>query len=289
MEISLDFGGSTVDMVSWDGDETSSVSSGEKGDEKWGNGALGVKLRTADKIYVTGGKSRFFDDATFGVPIIKVSEIDAIGYGGEYLDCKTQTAESRLVVVSMGTGTCMVSSQKSVGNSEKEEASSDAICGRLVITHIGGTGVGGGTFVGLGKELLGISDIDKLLEIGSRGSSGVVDIAVSDIVGGNIGRVSGDATASNFGKLAGEVDFKKEDLAAGIINLIGQTIGASAAFAAKAEGADRVVLIGKLTRATAIVDVICGILHSFDIECAIPKNAPYAVAIGARIAYNSSC
>jgi len=279
MEISLDFGGSTVDMVSWDGDEIVSVSSGEKGDEKWGNGALGVKLRTADKIYVTGGKSRFFDDATFGVPICKVSEIEAIGYGGEYLDCKTQMVESRLIVVSMGTGTCMVSVDCKTQTAES----------RLITTHIGGTGVGGGTFVGLGKGLLGISDIDKLLEIGSRGSSGVVDIAVSDIVGGNIGRVSGDATASNFGKLAGEVDFKKEDLAAGIINLIGQTIGASAAFAAKAEDVSRVVLIGKLTRATAIVDVVCAILHSFDIECAIPENAPYAVAIGARIAYNSSC
>ncbi len=274
MEISLDFGGSTCDVVSWEGDEIVSIESFESYDS---GVDLKSKLKGSKKVYVTGGKSRFFDDETFGMPLIKVSEIDAIGYGGMWLS----SCNSSVLVVSMGTGTCMVVVSR---NESVVSSGGDTKC---EIKHIGGTGVGGGTFAGLGKELLGISDINELLEIGSRGSASGVDLSVADIVGGDIGRVSGDATASNLGRLAREVDFKKEDLAAGMINLIGQTIGASAAFAAQAEGASKVILTGKLTRAQAISDVVSNIVDGFGIEVCVPKNASYSVAIGARIAYNS--
>jgi len=265
MEISLDFGGSTCDIVSWEGDEIISILSGESRDL---NLDLKPKLKGADKVYITGGKSRFFDDETFGVPFIKVPEIDAIGYGGAWLE----NGNGKLLIVSMGTGTCMVGVDESGS----------------IIKHVGGTGVGGGTFVGLGKELLGISDIDELLKIAESGSAKGVDISVSEIVGGDIGRISGDATASNLGKLNSEIDFKQEDLAAGIINLIGQTIGASAAFAAKSEGIGKVVLTGKLTRARAVSDVVSGILRHYGLGVSIPENSTCAVAIGARIAYNST-
>ena len=113
-----------------------------------------------------------------------------------------------------------------------------------------------------------------------------MDLSVKDIVGEGIGRVSADATASNLGKLAREIDFSREDLAAGIINLIGQTIGSAAAFAARSEGVTRVILIGKLTRAEAVTNVVKNILKSFDLEVLVPDKADVAVAIGAKIAYD---
>lgn len=84
--------------------------------------------------------------------------------------------------------------------------------------------------------------------------------------------------------MAREVEFKKEDLAAGIINLIGQTIGAAAAFAAQSESIDKVVLVGKLTRAEAIIDVIKGVAADYVVEIFLPKNSQIAPAIGAKVA-----
>ena len=291
MQISLDFGGSTVDAVLWDGDLISSIKTYEShevptSDLKQFFDFSKISLKGLKRIFVTGGKSRFFPSEMNGIPVRKVSEIEAIG--AEYRIPNTECREdgdsmdrnskfgirySNRLVVSMGTGTCMVS-VKSCGSGRSD----------IVVKHVGGTGVGGGTFVGLGRELLGISDIDQLLEIAKKGLSKNVDISVSEIVGGSIGRVSGEATASNFGKLRDEIKFKREDLAAGIINLIGQTIGISAVFAAQAEGVNVVVLTGKLTRAQAILDVVKNIIEGYGLKVLVPKNAEYAAAIGAKVA-----
>lgn len=266
MQLSLDFGGSTIDAVTWDGDKILKIESFESGSRYPVHSIY-------DKIYVTGGKSGFLEG-----DFVKVPEISAIGAGGWWLSQSPEASHQKLLVVSMGTGTCMVVARK------KSQVASF----KLQTTHIGGTGIGGGTFLGLGRELLGIKTISELLEIGSRGSSASVDLSVKDIVGEGIGRVSADATASNLGKLAREIKFSKEDLAAGIINLIGQTIGSAVAFAAKSEGVTRVVLVGKLTRAKAVTEVVESILKSFDLEVFVPDKADVAVAIGARIAYDFS-
>jgi len=299
-QLSLDFGGSTVDSVLWDGGVIKTIKTYESKDvlivdAKFcrrktvcnidRSGLLEnflkfskISLGEVERIFVTGGKSRFFPDMVDEIPIVKVSEIDAIGAGAEYRMPNAEYREegrrktefgirySAQLVVSMGTGTCMVSV-----NGDR-------------VKHVGGTGVGGGTFVGLGRELLGISDIDELLKIAAKGSSKNVDVSVSDIVGGAIGRAAADATASNLGKLRDEIKFRKEDLAAGIVNLIGQTIGISAVFAAKAEGFASVVLIGKLTKAKAISNIVCDIIRSYGLEVCVSENAQHAVAIGARVA-----
>ncbi len=127
-----------------------------------------------------------------------------------------------------------------------------------------------------------------MLEIGAKGEASSVDISVQEIVGSGIGLASADATASNLGKLASEIDFRDEDVAAGIINLVGQTIGVLVAQTARVEGLSRVVLVGKLTRADAVLQVVKEILASRDIEVVVPKNAEAAVAIGAKVAYNFS-
>lgn len=273
MQLSIDLGGSTSDVVVWDGDEISEIhhfESDEVGIEEILN-----RFPGAEKVFVTGGKSRFLDD-----DYIRVGEIDAIGAGGAFLVDSGQwtvNSDGGLLVVSMGTGTCMVVSSDGRFLVEGREA-----------RHVGGTGVGGGTFVSLGKRLLGISEIEQLLEIGAKGEASSVDISVQEIVGSGIGLASADATASNLGKLASEIDFRDEDVAAGIINLVGQTIGVLVAQTARVEGLSRVVLVGKLTRADAVLQVVKEILASRDIEVVVPKNAEAAVAIGAKVAYNFS-
>ncbi|MBU1018632.1 MAG: hypothetical protein ABII07_01145 [Patescibacteria group bacterium] len=264
MEISLDFGGSTIDAVFWEGDRILKVETFEACDVEVADLSRFAN-DDVSKIYVTGGKSRFFTEEVFGIPVIKVSEIDAIGRGGTW-----RMADGKWLVVSMGTGTCIVSVD----------------CRQDVVDckHVGGTGIGGGTFLALARELLGISDLDEILRIGAKGSSQKVDLSVEDIVGGGIGRIAADSTASNLGRLAREIDFDDEDLAAGLINLIGQTIGSAAVFAAQAEKVSQIVLIGKLTKAKAVTDIIKRIAEAYDFEVFIPDNANFASAIGAKFA-----
>src|SRR5208337_4967164 len=97
-------------------------------------------------------------------PVLKVNEFTAIGVGGT-----TLAGKERALVVSLGTGTAMVS----VNTAE--------------IRHVSGTGVGGGTLLGLAKHMLGVSGLDTLEAMAGRGDLHRVDLSVRDIAGGPIG------------------------------------------------------------------------------------------------------
>ncbi|MDD4646577.1 MAG: pantothenate kinase, partial [Bacteroidales bacterium] len=105
-------------------------------------GALGkmmmenhIGISSIKNIVLTGvGASRVEGDL-FGIPTSKIEEIQAVGLGGMYLSGKTD-----VVIASLGTGTALVEAHAGM------------------INHIGGTGVGGGTLLGLAKTILNISD-----------------------------------------------------------------------------------------------------------------------------------
>src|SRR3989339_897722 len=64
-----------------------------------------INLKGIEKIYVTGGKSRFFENKILDIPIIKVDEIFAIGRGGIYLYKKfvQKKLPEQILVASLGT------------------------------------------------------------------------------------------------------------------------------------------------------------------------------------------
>ncbi len=141
MIVGIDIGGSTTDAVLLTNGEIVVITI-ETGDPlAAAAGALGKLLSTvggrlADikAVAVSGGGARCLDDQLFGVPVTKVPEIEAIGVGGS-----TLAETSSALVASLGTGTALVSVQDNV------------------IEHVGGTGVGGGTLLGLARHLLGVS------------------------------------------------------------------------------------------------------------------------------------
>lgn len=284
MKVSIDFGGSTIDIVCWKGKRPLKICSFERFSDFASKGLKGLpdvmeamKIQSGDveKIYVTGGKSRFFPAKMERVPVIKVAEIEAIGRGGFFLLQQSRLAErfkkaARFLVVSMGTGTCMVQVRQGKH-------------GAAWFEHIGGTGVGGGTFLGLAKSLLKETDLGRLRKMFRRGDRSKVDLSVGDIVGSGIGVVPAEATASNLARLARVVDFSKNDVAAGIVNLIGQTIGITAAFAARAHGCDFVLLTGKLTRIEQITDVVKETGRMYKIQMFVPPNADYVSSLGAAL------
>ena len=66
----------------------------------------------------------------------------------------------------------------------------------------GGTGVGGGTIMGLSKLLTNIDHFEDVIPLTKVGSRKELDITVGDIYGGILSPIDNILTASNFGKAA---------------------------------------------------------------------------------------
>ena len=90
----------------------------------------GLALSDVDKVMMTGGGSSFRSQPIYTLPCNNVSEFECIGLGGLYL-----SGLNEAIVVSMGTGTALIHSKK-VGDA-------------TMVKYLGGTGVGGGTLLGL--------------------------------------------------------------------------------------------------------------------------------------------
>lgn len=223
-------------------------------------GKIGEDFKNRVEIVAaSGGGSRFIEGEILGLPVKRVDEISAIGLGGLLL-----AGRSEGLVISAGTGTAIVAAYDN---------------GRIV-KHVGGTGVGGGTIIGLSRRLLGLSSFEDLENMALRGDARKVDLTVGDIVGGPIGIVPADATASNFGKLTCES--RAEDVAAGIFNMVSQTIGVLAAMAAKVYNLENsIVLVGMLPKSKIISRMMCETVKMFGAKAIVPSNCEFANALGA--------
>ncbi|MFQ5665862.1 MAG: pantothenate kinase [Candidatus Binatia bacterium] len=262
MIIGIDIGGSTTDAVLLD-DDVRVVSVEANDPVAAAAGALGKlvndlhhRLSDIGAIAVTGGRARFLGGDLLGVPVRKVSEITAIGVGGSSLAHRKEA-----LVVSMGTGTAMVSVK------DKD------------ITHVSGTGVGGGTLLGLSKHLLNVARLETLQGLAEGGDLSRIDLTVGDLAGGPVGNLPADATASNFGNLSS--DATPEDKARALVNMIAEVIVVLSVTAARASGLRDIVLTGKLLRVRPFIERITATRLLFDRHFIIPEHAEFATAIGA--------
>ncbi|MEM2811239.1 MAG: type II pantothenate kinase [Candidatus Korarchaeum sp.] len=223
----------------------------------------GLSIGDISSIAVSGGRVRSLPDRLFGLPLMEVDEIEAIGRGGAFL-----AKLDECVVVSAGTGTAVVEVRRRDSG--------------YYVRHLGGTGIGGGTLLGLSKLLLSRSSVESVLELAANGNSRNVDLTVGDIVGGPIGKLDAGATASNFGKVG---DYNRpEDIAAALINMVGQVIGTVSLFAAKSVGLeDRIVLVGGLASYELLVEAISRPIDLFGGKLISPTEPQYATAIGASL------
>ncbi len=262
MILAIDLGGSTIDVVRFEktGDFAHITSFESADTDKSDLRAIiensNVEIKDIETIALTGGHSRIFAEELDGITIKKISEIDAIGKGGQVL-----ASLKNALVCSLGTGTCCVSLSTNGYH------------------HVGGTGVGGGSLLGLAKSLLALESFGELQQLIAQGDAKSVDLLVEEIVGGGIGVVPGSATASNFAKA--NQNSEKADLARGIANLVGQTVASIAVFAARAEGHDIIVLGGKLVRVPEIVEIITRTAEIYNRKIIVPPHAELMSAVGA--------
>ena len=217
-----------------------------------------LNLKDISRILVTGAGSGYLSDNIYGIPTGKVNEFQAIGKGGLFL-----TGLKRAIIVSMGTGTAYVIADK---NGEK---------------HIGGTGVGGGTLLGLSYKMLNIRHFDDLIEMAQGGDLSHIDLLIRDITKDPVGSLTQESTASNFGKISDLAT--KSDTALGIINLVFQTIGTIAAFASCIHNTKDIVLTGNLTNVPQSRAIFDSLQSLYQVRFHMPDHAEYATAAGATL------
>jgi len=155
-------------------------------------------------------------------------EFDATLAGVRYQIEKDGYDFNHAVISNIGTGTSIHSMKGSLHE------------------RIGGTGIGGGTLLGLASLLTGIHNFDEIVNLSAEGSRGNVDMLVSDIYFGNKTPIDGGLTASNFGDagLHTEVPRSHADLLASIQGLVGEVISTLSIHTAYAEDIDHIIYIG---------------------------------------------
>ncbi|MBR2354320.1 MAG: type II pantothenate kinase [Clostridia bacterium] len=221
-----------------------------------------LSLSDIDCVLMTGVGSSFMDKPIYSLNCKKVSEFECVGLGGLYL-----SGLDDAIVVSMGTGTALIHATRKNGVAAAE--------------YLGGTGVGGGTLVGLSRQMLGVDTVDHLEQLAAEGDLSKVDLRIGDISGDDNFQINKEITASNFGKLSDIAD--KHDIALGISNMVAETIAMLAVFAARSFGIKDVVLTGNLTSLPSITRVFEGLEQNFGIRFLIPENAQFATVIGAAL------
>lgn len=215
-------------------------------------------IKDVERVMVTGVGASFINERLFGISTGKVEEFRAIGMGGLFL-----SRLSKAIIVSMGTGTALVRAE----NSD--------------VVHLGGTGVGGGTLLGLSNRMLNVRGFDDLIETARGGSLANIDLTIGDISHDRVIGLPPKTTASNFGKLSDLAS--KSDVALGIINLVFQTIGMIAVFTTRIDNIKDVVLTGNLTNVPQCAEIFESLEQLFDVKFHIPVNAEYATAAGAAL------
>lgn len=216
----------------------------------------GNDLQKVTRIFATGVGASHLGDNMFGLPTQIVPEFDCVGLGGLYL-----TNLDEAIVVSMGTGTSFVAAKKGT------------------VSHIIGSGVGGGTLVGLSKKMLNIEDFETFSELASRGKLERIDLNIGDITTAAIPGLSPDTTASNFGKL--DELAEPQDFAAGIVNLVFQSVGTASVLAARNYDMNDIIITGNLSRMALGKVVFDKFSELYGVRFVIPDKSEFATALGA--------
>lgn len=267
--IGIDVGGSTTKIVGFSPEGTLMDPMFVRADDPLTSiyGAFGkfaslnhLALSDIDRVMATGVGSTYITQPIYNLPCETVNEFGCIGLGGLYL-----TGLDRAIVVSMGTGTAITYAQ------------------RHQETHyLGGTGVGGGTVMGLSKLLLGMENIQNIVDLAKDGDLHKIDLRIGDMTNSDsLAKMPNEMTAANFGNVS-ELS-TPPDIALGIINMVYETVGMCALFNARAYHIRDIVLVGNLTTIPQAESIFRVLSNMFGVNFIIPENAQYGPVIGAAL------
>lgn len=270
--IGIDVGGSTTKIVGFDENKNLIEPMFVHGSDQITSiyGAFGkfttengLSLSDVKGIKVTGVGASFLEKGIYSLKCDKVSEFESIGRGGLYL-----SGLEKALIASLGTGSACVYADRNGS-----------------IEYLGGTGVGGGTLMGLSKLLLGMDNIKHICQLAEQGDLGRVDLKIKHLTKkGDFSEMNPELTVANFGKLSDLAT--KEDMALGILNMVFEAVGTTAKFAARTKNVKDIVLIGNLTNIPQAKRLFAGIGEMLDVNFIIPEHSQFGTVIGAALSSN---
>jgi type II pantothenate kinase len=222
-----------------------------------------IQLKEVEQVMLTGVGSAYVNEPIYGLPTRKAEEFSADGMGACY-----ESKQDRMLVVSMGTGTAFV------------QVDGDQI------RHIGGMGIGGGTLKGLSQLLLGTDDIKHVAHLAENGNIANVNLQIGDISAVPLPGLPLDATASIFGNV--KTTASQEDIAAGLICTVVQTIGSATYLSSLGIGIKDFVMIGNLTLLPQCKLIFPEMEKLYGVRYIIQKYSEFCTAIGAALCYTKS-
>lgn len=182
-----------------------------------------------EEIGLTGGRTEQLRDVLKTMKSIEyIVEFEATLMGVRYLLEKEGHTIEQSMITNIGTGTSI---HYMDGNTHN---------------RVGGTGVGGGTLIGLSAIMTGISNFDEIKNRATEGNREGIDLLVKDIYQGMDTPISGTLTASNFGKvgITGQQQYAQNDVIATTQGLVGEVITTLSIQLAEQYNADYIVYIG---------------------------------------------
>ena len=220
-----------------------------------------ISIDVIEGIRITGAGASKIKNNIFGITTSRVDEIKAIGTGGMFL-----SGMNNIIIANIGTGTVIIEA------------------GDRGISHIGGSGVGGGTIIGLAKKLLPTAEFGSIIRLAQTGNLNRVDLLLEDITDTDISFLSRETTVANFGKMSDSAG--NTDIALGIINMVYQVIGMLSVFAARAKNTGSVIVTGNGSDNKLGQNMLAAITKLYGIEFIYPADAEYTTAVGAGLALN---
>ncbi len=221
----------------------------------------GLKIQDITRVMMTGVGSSHVKRNLYGLDCRKVEEFNSIGIGGLYL-----SGLDEALVVSMGTGTAMVHARRG---------------GEM--NYLGGTGVGGGTLLGLTKLMTKAENSSHIEELAAGGDLENIDLRIKHMTASDsLSALSRELTASNFGKVSDLAT--GEDLALGVMNLVFETVGMVSIFAARSVGVKEIVLTGNVTQFDYCKEKFAAFNEmGYGVHFSIPDRSRFATVIGAAL------
>ncbi len=175
---------------------------------------------------ITGGKSTNLQ-RKLGQPATLMIEFEATCSGVRHLMNEAKIRIPSFILTNVGTGT-------SIHHIDQ-----------LTNRRIGGTGVGGGTLLGLSALLTGEKEFSQIVQLASQGDREGIDLKVSHIYEEAEPPIPGNLTASNFGRLLSlQAELKIDDLLASIMGLVGETVATVSVHAAGQCKTNEIIYIG---------------------------------------------
>ncbi len=219
----------------------------------------GFALSDISRVMMTGVGATHITKPIYDLPCEKVDEFSSVGRGGLYL-----SGLEEAIVVSLGTGTAVVHAKR--GGE---------------IEYLGGTGVGGGTVVGLSRLLLQVDSVDHISAMAEEGDLSNIDLRIGDMMRREGGAMPSEMTASNFGKVSDLAT--RGDIALGILNMVFEAVGMVALFAARSRGLKDIIVTGNLTTMSYSRPIFEKLSKMFRVNYRIPERAQFGTVIGTAL------